>query len=616
MMTTTITEVRDYLGGEKFPRCESPSLRLEKFLRIGEDTKADEVKQVVDCHNRNCKIVNEYALLTPSGVQSFTAILESRMMVNQAGGMLENAGLCLHRHFGYPFIPGSAVKGIARHAAWSEWNAAQDEEARMSRAKRVADVFGFPTGDSSLDHYLASIHYDVRKQGSIAFLSAVPVKRASLVSEILTPHGGNDWTDPVPSAFPAVEKGTEFRFSIVPLRNGGRQLAEDALRFLKTGLVKNGAGAKTNAGYGWFSIEGFQLENEDTCYELKLDSPAFLRGSESDPTCDLRVATLRGQLRWWWRVLYRSLLSEADLNNLEKRIWGGAGTPPSASMIGVRISRLNPPLFSSLYDREVRGITMPANFIQNRTKGIAYATYGMDENRQGVRARRMVLEATPQSAWRVSFFIRNEGGLDRARIIEHARLALLALCNYGGVGAKSRKGFGSLSCGEAFPDDASLFGRILASLDGLGVTPNVNEQNMPPYSMLSAVRESVSVRASDPWHVLDRVGHAIQNVASDYKHNRAKAVLGLPRKIHGPRWEPLRDQHDHTQPEELVADHLPVRKRFAAPYCIHLSPIQDRYDVNITAFPSPYVRNDLAISEKIIDELLQEIRQVLTTSFP
>ena len=37
-------------------------------------------------------------------------------MVNMAGGIMENAGLCLDR-FGLPYIPGSAVKGCARRMA-------------------------------------------------------------------------------------------------------------------------------------------------------------------------------------------------------------------------------------------------------------------------------------------------------------------------------------------------------------------------------------------------------------------------------------------------------------------------------------------------------------------
>ena len=51
------------------------------------------------------------------------AQLQSRLMVNMAGGVMENAGLCLDR-FGLPYIPGTAVKGCARRAALAalhEW---------------------------------------------------------------------------------------------------------------------------------------------------------------------------------------------------------------------------------------------------------------------------------------------------------------------------------------------------------------------------------------------------------------------------------------------------------------------------------------------------------------
>lgn len=51
------------------------------------------------------------------------AQLQSRLMVNMAGGVMENAGLCLDR-FGLPYLPGSAVKGCARRAALAalhEW---------------------------------------------------------------------------------------------------------------------------------------------------------------------------------------------------------------------------------------------------------------------------------------------------------------------------------------------------------------------------------------------------------------------------------------------------------------------------------------------------------------
>jgi CRISPR-associated protein Cmr6 len=51
------------------------------------------------------------------------AQLQSRLMVNMAGGVMENAGLCIDR-FGLPYIPGSAAKACARRmalAALREW---------------------------------------------------------------------------------------------------------------------------------------------------------------------------------------------------------------------------------------------------------------------------------------------------------------------------------------------------------------------------------------------------------------------------------------------------------------------------------------------------------------
>ena len=60
---------------------------------------------------------------------SIVAKLEGRMAINLAEGLIENAGICLDRLFGLPYIPGSAVKGIARHAAlWNIRNSTSDKK--------------------------------------------------------------------------------------------------------------------------------------------------------------------------------------------------------------------------------------------------------------------------------------------------------------------------------------------------------------------------------------------------------------------------------------------------------------------------------------------------------
>ena len=55
------------------------------------------------------------------------AQLEGRLAINLADSLIQNAGISLDRLFGMPFIPGSAVKGVCRHAAFEELKSASAE---------------------------------------------------------------------------------------------------------------------------------------------------------------------------------------------------------------------------------------------------------------------------------------------------------------------------------------------------------------------------------------------------------------------------------------------------------------------------------------------------------
>jgi CRISPR-associated protein Cmr6 len=95
------------------------------------------------------------------------AQLQSRLMVDMAGGVLENAGLNFDRWSGLPVIPGSAVKGCARRlslAALREWSeskssgrldeatnayapACKDFESPETMLAAIAEAFGWVEQD-------------------------------------------------------------------------------------------------------------------------------------------------------------------------------------------------------------------------------------------------------------------------------------------------------------------------------------------------------------------------------------------------------------------------------------------------------------------------------------
>ncbi len=606
---TVLPEVVELLGGESLPRCESPSLRLEKIVRVGGDPKKDEVSAVVACHQKRAKRIPP---VVPKGAVMFSAKLGARLIVNQAGGVLENAGLCLHRHYGDPYIPGSAVKGIARHAAWCEWCDEQDDGKKQQIAQRIVRVFGYPTGDKALDDYLCpDKDKRVATAGNVCFFAAVPEGRVALAVDIVTPHGGNDWSDPVPSPFPVVEKDVVFRFVLSPRGMMAVDDVEAACNWLRTGVCHHGIGTKNNAGYGWFEVEGVQRSLKDTfTVPLKLISPAFLRGGTDDSQGVLRVATLRGLLRWWWRYLFRSIMKEQDVKNLEAEVWGAIlNDKPHASLAALRL--ISHPERSNIvpFNKEEKTRQMPRRFRQHRTSGIAYLSYGMDERVRGETRRRMVLE--PGAEWTLEITARAGKTLTAAQVLDHVKLALMTLCAFGGVGSRSRKGFGSLDCGIPFPDDEQLFTMMFSAVAGTPYQVDLDVENI--YSFTTSLSDTTVVKTQGAWQVLDRIGYAIQTVASSYKHRDEKAVLGLPRQIHGPRREPLRHQRPdaHRPPYKLRGQGV-VAERLASPLCVHIAPDADGLRVNLTAFPSSLVRSE-AVSERLLDECIEEIKRVLST---
>ena len=224
---------------------------------------------------------------------SIVAKLEGRMAINLAEGLIENAGICLDRLFGLPYIPGSAVKGIARHAAlWNIRNSTSQnkEEALLTFAK----TFGFGTVETrhvksdlawaldekqdkvKFDNFLERLISETKTkdnslQGGISFFPAYPISPdAKIVVDLTNVHYPDYYIsqnlrdlkkeNPRPNAFPVVEKGTSFSFLAVINGTGVQHSDSSALlsfakESLTYALTKNGVGAKTGAGYGWFSIE-------------------------------------------------------------------------------------------------------------------------------------------------------------------------------------------------------------------------------------------------------------------------------------------------------------------------------------------------------------------------
>ena len=198
---------------------------------------------------------------------------EGRLALNLSDGLIQNAGMSLDRLFGMPCIPGSAIKGVSRHAALNELKSATSTET----AKAVFDDFRlvFGTSDADFDEnkgelrdYKAMLgERPVNHKGCVSFLPAYPVNHARVVVDLVNVHYPEYYKTgderklgeekPLPNYFPCVETGAQFAFCLMltALGRDGENLLARAREWLEIAITVRGLGGKTAAGYGWFSLK-------------------------------------------------------------------------------------------------------------------------------------------------------------------------------------------------------------------------------------------------------------------------------------------------------------------------------------------------------------------------
>ena len=315
-MSTLLTSTREALGGASLPACTSRALRLTRYAEPTlnektQPTRKDFLQAVVSakeqCHDDGLKSWRAWLTATARSEHLLHAKLEARLLINMGGTVLENAGLQLDR-FGTAYIPGSAVKACARRTAlatlrqWCETGvkpSAADSDALAPACEAFATsadlllailrVFGCTDlewkgydYDNNKGNDLAwacanqwdSLSPTARDQlpsdtlrGSVAFLPAYPYSRlpVDLELDVLTSHHqkyyrgdldtATDTEDPIPVYFPAVVADAKYTFAVLPVGATATDspLLTHAKTWLSTGLAVFGLGAKTAAGYGFFS---------------------------------------------------------------------------------------------------------------------------------------------------------------------------------------------------------------------------------------------------------------------------------------------------------------------------------------------------------------------------
>ena len=166
-----------------------------------------------------------------------------RLVVGLSTDSVLETGVTLHRTYGAPIIPGSALKGLASHYCHQVWGEKD-------------------TGFKSDQEYHKTLFGNTEDSGHITFYDAwITPHSEGLVFDVMTPHhqeyysgdsetSPKDFDDPIPITFLSMS-GT-FLFGVgcdVPDENG-EKWAGFAMKILVDALEYWGIGGKTNSGYG------------------------------------------------------------------------------------------------------------------------------------------------------------------------------------------------------------------------------------------------------------------------------------------------------------------------------------------------------------------------------
>jgi len=215
-------------------------LALQRYLKaVGDDGKS---ARVLLESIQDSQVFGEYKLFFErwKGSLEGALFLEATTRAPLAIGLgnktpLEN-GLAIHHTYGVPYLPGSALKGLARRVAPKQLS---EEDSRV--------LFG-----------------SAESAGFIVFWDGWldPAYQKPFQKDVITVHhpgyykGGQAWPtdfdDPNPVAFLSVRPGVKFHLALSSPDLKATSWLYLAAELLCYGLKHLGLGGKTNTGYGYF----------------------------------------------------------------------------------------------------------------------------------------------------------------------------------------------------------------------------------------------------------------------------------------------------------------------------------------------------------------------------
>lgn len=226
--------------------------------------------------------------------------------------------------------------------------------------------------------------------------------------------------------------------------------------------------------------------------EYELITPLFGGGVEPGQCDDLtpiRGTEIRGHLRFWWRATQGGRFGNSleDMRKAETALWGAASTPQTPSESKVQVCVLSAEHGSAVTPFKVelndRGRAVPKE--RRESKVPAYAAFPLQPDRKDAEAiwhgKAELREVRSGVCFKLRISFPSNVEVEMAA-------ALWAWENFGGIGARTRRGFGAL---------------FLVSVDDEPDPSLVTTDGLAGTALLEQVRAALGNEMDSPQHIVD-----------------------------------------------------------------------------------------------------------------
>ncbi|MEG6617608.1 type III-B CRISPR module RAMP protein Cmr1 [Peptococcaceae bacterium 1198_IL3148] len=332
--------------------------------------------------------------------------------------------------------------------------------------------------------------------------------------------------------------------------------------------------SKTQKKRGWY------MRYRKIQAKYKVATPMFLSGGDQDKA-ELRVVSIKGVLRFWFRA---TALSQYDswlkVKEAEQLLFGSADAGQGAFLIKIHSKQI---------DKSVNRDWFKF--------GSNYLGYGLDKT----KTSRQYIK--PGGVFTIEVIFKPGTSDDCVAAIKRS---LIALGLFGGLGARSRRGYGSLSLESLTVDNNEVWNKPKNQQDLLSLLNNFIEElgqlpvELPEYTAFSKKsRIALTITNNNPMKLLNIMGREMMNYRGAktnpiFKQDAAKIirltkgqtieehpqriVFGLPHNYYFPR--PFK---------ESISINANELQRRASPLFIHIHELENSYVSILTLLPAVFL---------------------------